>query len=148
MCAFESRAGGDSSVMQQLFELWRVSTDDKKFIVAQAICAIAAPTVQEALDACRREAMQYIAGGARRCDRHHIEGCVCAYKAQIKSEVLQFGKSTDWKRYEITPEVTRDPTISGRKLPRNLVRKLTRQLLKQQLVVTKLTKHIRTRRAL
>src|SRR3989442_7946473 len=96
-------------------ELWHL---------AQAIAALAAPPVQAALDAARRQVIRELHEGAPR-----TRGCdACLTGVPTRKLVA-------WFDIDVTPEVAQDPSLHGRRVSGPTVRTLPQALRAQIAVV-------------
>lgn len=115
---------------------------EERFQLAQVICMKHSPTLQRSLDDLRREVIKTINDTPKRpCRKHGLEGCVCMFRAQFHAVELKGIK--DWQKHQVTPEVSRDPSLSGIRVPSELVKRLNRALQAQHLIVGRLTRKTR-----
>src|SRR6266550_2472867 len=96
---------GNYSVIK--YEFIRAQT--AMFHLAQAICHLASPDIQRELDDARRDVMHEITHGPRGLECH---------------VVILAAHAPRWTDFEITPEVTFDPTISGSPVSRKAASRL------------------------
>ena len=89
------------------------------FQLAQAICAIVNPEVQLRLDLLREEIMAQLRLALKTC----ATGAVVVRRKAMRP--------TLWWEYQITPELTHDPTIVGSAVLRPYVKKLKEALRDQ-----------------
>lgn len=110
----------------------RAAGHAERWAAAQAICGISAPQVQKDLEGIRREVMEIVARA--RDTQAAREGRVSLkeFRAMIAPKAMQH---ESWETYQITPEVASDMSLTGIKLPTELVRRLKHILRKQQLIV-------------
>lgn len=106
------------------------------------------PSLQISLNDLRKEVMKTINETPKRpCRKHGIEGCVCMFKAQFNIvELRNLSKEREWQKHQITPEVSRDPSLSGVRVPATLVKNLNRALQAQHLIVGRLTRKKKLKR--
>lgn len=89
------------------------------FNIAQAICGLAQPRLQRALDDVRREIMEQITLGIK-----------APTGARVVAKQLRF-TSVIWSEFQITPEVAQDPSINDNAVLLPLLRRL-KPLLRAQ----------------
>ena len=108
---------------------------DECWAYAQAVSTLAYPALQKDLDNARREVMDVI-DRARNLTHGSPFGAVIV---PVKRNVYQ----ARWSDHQITPEFTRDPTLSGFILPRALAQKVVKLHRQQVSAVTGLVRAVR-----
>ncbi|MGH9426568.1 MAG: hypothetical protein ACRD2L_09755 [Terriglobia bacterium] len=103
----------------------QVEAQIEMFLIAQAICALTQPKLQESLDKTRAAIVAEIVGY-----KHDLSSADAVVTPADHLKCLRWS----WRDYQITPEVSHDPELAGRVVSYRLVTKL-RHLHKAQVRV-------------
>lgn len=95
---------------------------EELWVLAQALCALADPGLQSALDQTRRAILQEI--------HDHLQTGHAVLKQTTRPRIMR------WYEHELTPEITHDPTIHGSIISRRSLKNL-RALIRAQGVCVK-----------
>jgi hypothetical protein len=110
-------------------------TEGERFQFAQALGTLVCPKIQTQLNTTRKRIMEVVQKAresSERIGKRHTR--VSAFKASIGPKVL---KSLTWDKYQLTPELGQDLSITGIRVPEDIVRELNGLLRWQVRLVKK-----------
>ena len=123
----------DWTKVQALCALWsRSDRIEDRFEIAQALCAVVKPELQEALNRLRREVLSLVREPPKAGKRTRIRQHVMLGKARREA--------ADWSDFVFTPELDRDTILDGVIAPKAIVGRLQRALEAQQRIVRRTLK--------